>query len=262
MRTAVITGVGRRAGIGHAIAQRLAARGIHLMLAHYDAHDAAQPWGADDADAVRASIESVAAPGVRLADWSGDLAEPTAPQQLIDAAVAEFGHLDILICNHARSGGDGPLWQMTAELLDGHWATNARSSLLLAKAFAAQYRGEQAEGIPPGGRVVFFTSGQQLGPMPGEVAYSSSKAAIAGITLTIADELIDAGITVNAVNPGPVDTGYADDEARRQVAQKFPLGRWGEPDDPARLVEFLTGDDGRWITGQVLNTEGGFARWR
>lgn len=113
-----------------------------------------------------------------------------------------------------------------------------------------------------GGRVVLMTSGQGLGPMPGEVAYAASKAALAGITLTLADQLADTGITVNCVNPGPVDTGYVTQEILEQTAPMFPLGRWGRPDDPARLIEWLVGDEGAWMTGQVLNTEGGFARWR
>ena len=109
---------------------------------------------------------------------------------------------------------------------------------------------------------MLMTSGQGLGPMPGEVAYAASKAALAGVTLTLADQLADVGITVNTVNPGPVDTGYMTPETMAAVAPMFPLGRMGEPDDPARLIEWLVSDEGRWITGQVLNTEGGFARWR
>lgn len=170
--------------------------------------------------------------------------------------VAEFNHVDILVCNHARSGGDGPVGHLTAEMLDAHWAVNTRSSVLLVQAFVAQHDGRR------GGRVVLMTSGQGLGPMPGEVAYAASKAALAGITLTLADQLADVGITVNTVNPGPVDTGYMTPELSARVAPMFPFGRMGEPDDPARLIEWLVSDEGRWMTGQILNTEGGFARWR
>ena len=152
--------------------------------------------------------------------------------------------------------GDGPLGELTAEMLDAHWAVNTRSALLLTQAFAAQHDGRA------GGRVVFMTSGQGQGPMPGEVAYAAAKAALAGITLTLADQLADAGITINTVNPGPVDTGYMTPELTRAVAPMFPLGRGGEPDDPARLIAWLVSDEGRWMTGQVLHTEGGFARWR
>jgi 3-oxoacyl-[acyl-carrier protein] reductase len=109
--------------------------------------------------------------------------------------------------------------------------------------------------------VVLFTSGQQLGPMNNELAYATSKAALAGITLTLADTLADKGITVNTVNPGPTDTGYASPQIVERVARLFPAGRWGTPEDAARLVAWLCTDDAAWITGQVINSEGGFRRF-
>jgi 3-oxoacyl-[acyl-carrier protein] reductase len=252
-RVALVTGVSRRAGIGYATARRLASYGASVFVHHYVRHDAAQPWGAepDGPTAVVAGIREVSDAGV--ADLSADLASPTAPAEVVAAAVAEFGRLDILVCNHARSG-DGTLAEMDAALLDGHYAVNTRSSILLAKEFASRFTGDA-------GRIIFMTSGQDLGPMRGEVAYAASKGALASITLTLADELAEAGITVNAVNPGPVDTGYAPPDVVTAVAAMFPAGRWGEPDDPARLIAWLATDDARWITGQVLNSEGGFRRW-
>ena len=245
-RVAVITGVSRRAGIGHAIARRLGSLGARLFLHHYSPHDREQPWGADpDAPHGLAADEAHA---------ELDLADPDAPQALIDAAVARFGHVDVLVCNHAQSGHDGPLETMDAARLDRHWAVNTRSSILLAKAFAAQHDGRD------GGRVIFMTSGQDLGPMPGEIAYATSKGALASITASLADHLGERGITVNTVNPGPVDTGYAPPDAHEVVRRRFPGGRWGEPDDPARLIAWLATDDARWITGQVINTEGGYRR--
>lgn len=256
-RVALVTGVSRRQGIGFAIASRLAASGAHIVLTHHQAHDAEQPWGADDLAVVLEQIRGRRLhPDQRVVDVAADLSATGVPEEIMQRAVAEFGHVDILVCNHARSGGDGALGQLTADMLDMHWAVNARSALLLVQAFADQHDGRE------GGRVVLMTSGQGMGPMPGEVAYASSKAALAGITVTLADQLADAGITVNTVNPGPVDTGYVSDELAEHLAPMFPLGRWGEPDDPARLIEWLVSDAGRWMTGQVLNTEGGFARWR
>ena len=97
--------------------------------------------------------------------------------------------------------------------------------------------------------------------MTGEVAYAASKGALASITKTLADQLADQRITLNAVNPGPVDTGYAPPEVHEVVRRRFPQRRWGVPDDPARLIAWLATDDGAWITGQVISTEGGFRRW-
>lgn len=257
-RTAIVTGVSRRGGIGFAIACRLAGMGADLMLCHHAAHDRAQPWGGDDVAAVIGGVrEACLDPGQRVIDLGIDLGEPEAPDLVLTRANADLGHVDALVCNHARSGGDGALGELTAAMIDGHYAVNTRSSLLLAQAFARQHDGR------PGGRIIFLTSGQALGPMPGEIAYAAAKAALAGITLTVADQLADRGITVNAVNPGPVDSdSYLDDEARRRLLPMFPFGRLGQPDDPARLIAWLVSDEGRWVTGQVLNTEGGFARWR
>ena len=264
-RTVLVTGVSRRVGIGHAIACRAADYGASIVAHHYRPHDVSQPWGADDVEAVMASIRSHLLGPAQLIDVPADLAAPGGPARVVEQAVAAAGHLDALVCNQAMSSPDGPLSEMTEAVLDAHWAVDARASILLAQAFAAQ------EGFavpaPPGlgrrrGAIVFLTSGQGLGPLPGEIAYAAAKAAIAGVTLTISEELIDAGITVNTVNPGPVDTGYVTEEIRQATAAMFPQGRWGEPDDAARLITWLLTDEARWITGQVISSEGGFARWR
>ena len=273
-RAALVTGVSRRNGIGYAIARRLAALGASLFLQHYSPHDREQAWGAGPGG-VRAVIDGVAevvastggaggsaggagaggaGGGASLADTELDLTGAGAPEQLVSAAAAALGHLDILVCNHALSGDDGPLGTLDAAMLDHHWAVNTRSSILLAQAFAAQHDGR------PGGRVIFMTSGQDLGPMTGEVAYAASKGALASITRTLADQLADQAITLNTVNPGPVDTGYATGETHEAVRRRFPGGRWGTPDDPARLIAWLSTDEAAWVTGQVINTEGGFRR--
>lgn len=254
-RVAVVTGVSRRGGIGFAIASRLADAGFDLAVAHYAPHDADQSWGADDVPALLTDLRARLREGRRLVDIGIDLGARDAPDALFSAARDAFGHVDVLVANHARSGGDGALLDMTADMLDTHWAVNARSSILLARLLAEQHDGRD------GGRVVFLTSGQELGPMPGEIAYASAKAALAGIAKTIAYELAPRGITVNAVNPGPVDSdSYVTDEMRAALVDRFPLGRWGEPDDAARLIAWLVSDDGRWVTGQVINSEGGFVR--
>ena len=257
-RAALVTGVSRRAGIGYAVARRLAALGASLFLHHYVPHDRDQPWGEDPGgiQAVVAGVrDALAAVDASVHHVELDLALPEAPARLIEAAADAFGHLDILVCNHARSGGDGPLGTLDAKMLDAHWAVNTRSTILLTQAFAARHDGR------PGGRVIFMTSGQDLGPMTGEVAYAASKGALASITKTLADQLADQHITLNAVNPGPVDTGYAPPEAHEVVRRHFPQQRWGVPDDPARLIAWLVTDDAIWITGQVINSEGGFRRW-
>lgn len=251
-----MTGVSRRAGIGYAIARRLAALGADMFLHHHVPHDLRRPWGGDPGG-IQAVIDGVAE--AVPADRAGighvglDLADPDGPERLMEAA-ASLGHVDILVCNHGLTGGDGPLGSLDAAMLDAHWAVNTRSAILLTQAFAARHDGR------PGGRVIFLTSGQDLGPMPGEVAYAASKGALSSVTRTLADQLADQAITVNTVNPGPVDTGYAPPDLYEAVRERFPSGRWGTPDDPARLIAWLATDEASWITGQIINTEGGFRR--
>jgi 3-oxoacyl-[acyl-carrier protein] reductase len=204
------------------------------VFAHgWSAHDEAFPWGGDDF-----------AP-----DVEADFADPDAPGRVVAAARDVLGPLDVLVVNHARSG-DGRLDELTAEHIDAFLHENVRAALLLVQEFATQFEGEA-------GAVVLLTSGAHLAPMPSEVAYAVSKGALAVAARTLADGLADRRIRVNCVNPGPTNTGYLDgvDPGRR-----MPFGRWGEPDDAARLVAWLCSDDGRWVTGQVIDSEGGFRR--
>ncbi|MGW1607856.1 SDR family oxidoreductase [Streptomyces sp. NPDC002285] len=256
-RTALVTGASRRAGIGHAVARRLAAYGASVYLHHHVPHDAAMPWGADSPDDVVASVRAALGDSdAQVLAGPGDLSDPAAPAELIATAAAALGgQLDILIANHAVSGSDGTLDEIDAAMLDTHWAVDTRAVLLLVQAHA------RLRPAGPGGRVVMMTSGQDVaGGMPGEIAYALQKGALASITRSLSTTLAGQGITVNTVNPGPVDTDYLTGEAYHAVAARFPAGRWGMPDDPARLIAWLATDEAGWITGEVINSEGGFLR--
>lgn len=256
-RTALVTGASRRAGIGHAVARRLAAYGASVFLHHHVPHDAAMPWAADRPEEVVASVRAALGdPDARVLAGPGDLCDPAAPAELVaTAASALGGRLDILIANHTVSGSDGTLDEIDAAMLDTHWAVDTRAVLLLVQAHA------RLRPAGPGGRVVMMTSGQDIvGGMPGEIAYALQKGALASITRSLSTALAEQGITVNTVNPGPVDTDYLTGEAYEAVAARFPAGRWGMPDDPARLVAWLATDEAGWITGEVINSEGGFRR--
>ncbi|MFC5752197.1 SDR family oxidoreductase [Actinomadura rugatobispora] len=252
-RVAVVTGVSRRAGIGFAIARGLLAAGARVLVQSWAPHDDEQPWGADP-DGVEGVLEALGGTGPRLDHIAADFADPEAPRRVVDRAVETFGAVDVLVANHARSKLGG-LDEVTAEELDLSWAVNARADVLLVQAYAAV-----RDDARPGGRIVLFTSGQHLGPMSGELPYAISKGAVHQMTLSLSDALADRGITVNAVNPGPVDTGWAGGEVAESVRRALPAGRWGTPDDVARLVRWLASDDSAWITGQVINSEGGFRR--
>ncbi|MFC4497144.1 SDR family oxidoreductase [Streptomyces ovatisporus] len=259
-RTALVTGASRRNGIGFAVARRLAAYGASVYMHHHRPHDAALPWGADPdgPDELARNVRETAPAGALVAHGPGDLTEAGAPARLVAAATEALGarHLDILVCNHALSGSDGPLHSVDAAMLDAHWAVDTRSVILLVQAFAAQHRGEDA----PTGRVVTMTSGQDVrGGMPDELCYALAKGALATSVRALATALAP-GITVNAVNPGPVDTGYRSGEDHAAVAALFPGGEWATPDVAARLVAWLTTDEASWITGEVINSENGFCR--
>jgi 3-oxoacyl-[acyl-carrier protein] reductase len=247
-RNALVTGVSRRAGIGYAIARRLLGAGAAVFIHGWSEHDAAQAWGAEPGGTVAVAADL----GVPYLD--ADFADEDAPERVVAAAADALGPLDILVVNHARSGHDR-LSELTAARIDAFLHENVRAPLLLVREFAERH--DDARG---GGRVVLMTSGQHLAPMAGEVAYAVSKGALQQATLTLADELADRRITVNTVNPGPTDTGWG--LAERDPAGTMPFGRWGEPDDAARLVAWLCSEDAQWVTGQTIDSEGGFRRWR
>ena len=94
--------------------------------------------------------------------------------------------------------------------------------------------------------------------MARELPYVASKAALAGLVLSLADHLAPRGITVNAVNPGPTDTGWATPEIFEEAVAAMPRGRWGTPDDAARLIAWLASEESDWVTGQVIDSDGGF----
>lgn len=282
-KTALVTGVSRRRGIGFATATELALLGANVFIHHFRPHDLDHPWGGDDLDAVRQGVADALAAGAVMGDHHADLRDAGAIEELLDAATALTGAIDILVCNQAMSGSDGTIFDMTADRLDAHWAANARASLLLTAGLARRLRdllgGEDAGQARPGdrlgtlgpfvrptGHVIWMTSGQGHGPMRGEIAYATSKAALAGITRSVAAELLEVGLVLNTINPGPVNTGYLDADSTDRDLSEFekwlpttPFGRVGRPDDPARLIGWLSTDAGSWVVGQVLTTDGGLS---
>jgi 3-oxoacyl-[acyl-carrier protein] reductase len=252
-RVALVTGASRPRGIGTAICRALAGRGADVFFTHWVLFDGTQPVGADS-EAPAALLDELCGVGVWAESMEIDLSLPESPERLLDAATERLGPPSILVNNAAHSTRDG-FENLDASTLDAHYAVNVRAMALLSVGFARRYQ----DG-PAGGRIINLTSGQSLGPMPNELAYVASKGAIEAFTVTLAAEVGYKGITVNAVNPGPTNTGWITEEIERELAAKFPSGRVGEPQDAARLVAFLAGEEARWITGQILHSEGGFLR--
>lgn len=249
-RVALVTGVSRGVGIGAAVARMLAADGHRLLLTGLPDYDAAQPYGGDPQGVPTLLAEL----GGRADHVTADLLTPDAPAALVAEAVRRHGRLDTVVAVHAYSTHT-PFGSLDATEIDRHLLVNVRATLLLAEAFAA------AHTCGDGGRLVLFSSGQRLGPMPGELAYAVSKAAVENLTAQLSPLLMPRGITVNCVNPGPTDTGYAPPDLHAAVARRFPGGAWGSPQDAARLVRFLCSPEAGWLTGQVIDSEGGFDRY-
>ncbi len=251
-RVALITGVSRRAGIGAALARRLVADGMDLLVTGWEANDADQPHGADPGAMDRMAAE-IGGAGGRVTTVSADLADPGVPAQLVARAVDAYGRLDVVVANHARPGMQA-LEELTATEIDLTLAVNTRATLLLVKEFARVYQTGH-----PGGRVVLFTSGQYHGAMATELPYVASKGALHQLTASLAAYLMPRGITVNCIDPGPNDTGYAGEELRSWVAGRNPGGRWGTPDDAASMVAWLVSEEAGWVTGQVIASDGGWS---
>jgi len=246
-----VTGVSRRAGIGYAVVQRLRALGADVFVQGFAPHDAGQPWGADEAG-VPALAEELGAAGVIECDFN----DPEAPSACMSAATAALGNVDVLVANHAMSC-EQDLEALEAAAIDATLAVNVRATLLLVQGYAAQHADAR-----PGGRVLLFTSGQQLEPMARELPYAASKGALHGLTASLAAQLAPRGILVNALNPGPTDTGWATPEQTHDALRRLPLGRWGSAEDAARIVGWLATDEAGWVTGQVITSDGGFSLTR
>lgn len=196
---------------------------------------------------LRAAGWTVVTSDLADADVIADLSTHDGPEALIAEVNRAHGTISALILSHAHDIESGVL-DTTAESFDLHVAVNARASLLLIAAFARQ-AGET------GGAIVALTSDHVTGNLP----YGASKGALDRLVISAARELGPRRISANVLNPGPIDTGWMDDETRDALAEATPLGRLGRPTDVAATVEFLVSDEGRWISGQLLKTDGAFS---
>ena len=269
-RTALLTGVGRRRGIGAAIARGLAEDGYDLALSFHADYD--RRVLGEDAD-VELLAEELRARGRRVELLPGDLAAPAVPARLVSAARDALGPLGALVMCHCESV-DSSILDTTVESFDRHYAVNVRASWLLLKAFAEQVpagagdtarvegAGSSAGGADSGGdasgrggAVIALTSDHTAHNLP----YGATKGALDRLVLAGTHELADRGIRTNVINPGPIDTGWMDEETRTACAAQTPGGQLGGPGTVADLVRFLVSERGAWIRGQLLLSNGGFA---
>jgi 3-oxoacyl-[acyl-carrier protein] reductase len=247
--TVIVTGVGRRRGIGATLAVALAADGWDLLLNHWTPYDErlGLAQGPHDPSDVAQECRELGA-SVELV--SADLADVAVGPVLVEAG-RRRGDLRGLVLSHAESV-DSSVLDTTVESWDRHFAVNARASWLLLKAFA--------EGLPEGptteatGRVVALTSDHTAHNLP----YGASKGALDRLVIAAGVELGHRGLRANVINPGPIDTGWITPELHDALLAQTPAGRLGTPSDTADLVRFLFSDAGAWINAQLLYSNGGF----
>lgn len=240
----LVTGVGRTVGIAAGIARQLATSGW----------DVASTWWAPLPDGTDEGAAEVAADlrarGARTLSLRADLGDAQAPGQLYDAVEARLGPVTALVVCHTHQA-DSSILDTTVESFDRHFAVNARGTWLLVREHARRL---EAAGLTDGrGRVVALTGDHTTHNLP----YGASKGALERIVVAAAEELGHLGISSNAVNPGPVDTGWMDDAIRASATAQTPLRRLGTPQDTADLVDLLLSPRGGWVTGQVLFSNGG-----
>jgi len=238
-KVALVTGAS--SGIGAATARALARQGVAVFIVYLG-----QP---DDPKAAEV-VAGIAEQGGRAAAFAADLAAPATIPAMFDQAEAAFGPVDILVNNAAHSERDD-IYTIQAESVDRHYAVNVRAMLLACQAYARR-RGDRL-----GGRIINVSSGVVEGA-PEELAYSASKGAIEVLTRGLAKALAPQQITVNAVSPGPTDTGWLTPALRDELARLTPLQRIGQPEDIAEVIVFLASVQARWLTGQIIDAGGGW----
>jgi 3-oxoacyl-[acyl-carrier protein] reductase len=238
-RAAIVTGSAR--GIGRAIAKRLAADGVALIVNYRSSREDAEK-----------AVAEIAAGGGQAVAVQADVADPDQLRSLFDAAERHYGGLDILV-NNVGTARFTTIAEATDEDYDAVFTTNTRTTFVALR--------EAANRLRDGGRIVVISGGVTAIYQPNSGIYAASKAAGDQLVRTLAREIGARGITVNSVLPGATRTdallGHLPSRAIEQIAAQTPLRRIGEPDDIADIVAFLASDAGRWITGQALHAGGG-----
>ena len=239
-KSAIVTG--GSLGIGAAIARKLGSLGANVAI-NYRKHDT-------EANEVVAEIEKLGAKGLAV---KADVSSFDDAQTMTEKAREYFGGLDILVCN-AGINWDGVIWKMTEEQWDKVIEVNLKGYFNYARACVPFFREQKY------GKIINVTSINGLRGKFGQANYTASKGGIIALTKTLARELGNKNINVNAVAPGLIETDMVaamDEDAKERSRKEIVLGRLGQPDEVADVVAFFASDQSRHVTGQVLNVDGG-----
>lgn len=240
-RVAIVTGAS--GVIGRAIATAFAREGAHVVV-HY----------AGNRESAEAVVGAIAEQGGRAHCVQADLRVAEEAQRVVDAALDTFGGVHILV-NNAGVTRDALVLRMKEEDWQTVINTNLSSAFYCTKAVLREFVRQRA------GRIINVASVVAEIGTPGQANYVAAKAGMIGLTKAVAREVASRGITVNAVAPGFVETSMTEHLAPSLVhsyLEQVPLGRPGKPEEVAAAVVFLASDDAAYITGQVLNVDGGF----
>ena len=251
-RVAIVTGVSRLSGIGKAICVELAKNGCDIFFTYWQHYDKEMPWATadDEPDLIEKEIQNL---GVDCAKIELDLMQESSISTLFEVVEKRFGSASILV-NNATYSTQTSIFDITSEELDKHYFVNLKATTLLISAFVKSFKPIS------NGRIINLSSGQSLSAMSGEIAYAMTKSAIETLTRTLSHELAIKRITINAVNPGLTDSGWMNDDHKALFQGRVPMGRFGQPEDAAKLIAFLASEQAAWITGQIIHSEGGFIR--
>jgi 3-oxoacyl-[acyl-carrier protein] reductase len=247
-----ITGVSRPLGIGAALAKRLAEAGAAVAVHGYSAYDlTVGERNSADPNGTELLVKQFQDSGLNVTLVTpSDFEKHGSAEKAVEEAAEKLGELDGMILNHCY-GTNVEIGGWTSKDIDTHLMVNVRASMMMIQSFV-----NQADNVRDNA-ITLFTSGQYLGPMKNEMAYCVSKEAIICLCRQSAWELGDKNIRVNCINPGANDTGYCSGKVYDEIAKRHPSGRWGTPDDAANLALFLHSSFGKWITGQIIASDGG-----